>query len=127
MLQGPSGRYAADHDYFGTDMAGVHAMLPGHFDDNLSMDFAMLGVGGVEVLTHRGGSYQRTLVFPNDTSLTDFSVDDFNNDGRSDIWVARALPFDQLARVDYRTLRFEMVAEGGMPRRTLFPFGQMGQ
>ncbi len=113
MLQEPSGRYAADHDYFGTDMAGVFAMLPGHFDDDLSIDFAMFGRKGVEVLTHRGGSYQRTLLVPDDGSLTDFSVDDFNNDGRSDIWVSRALPFDQLARVDDRTLRFEMVGERG--------------
>jgi Ca2+-binding RTX toxin-like protein len=112
LLQQPAGRYAAAPEFFGTSLAGVESLLPGRFDADASIDFALLDRNGVlEVLRSPPGGYQRELLFDSDETLRSLTVDDFNNDGLSDIWIARAREFDQLARADARTLRFSITAQ----------------
>ena len=126
LLQGPSGRYAAAPEFFGTSLAGVESLLPGRFDADASIDFALLGRNGVEVLRSQQGGYERELLFASDETLRSLTVDDFNNDGLSDIWIARAREFDQLVRADARTLRFSITAQEDDPSTDRISFAGDG-
>ena len=126
LLQGGDGKYAPAQEFFGSDMRGVGTLIPGRFGDDLAMDFALLGRNGVEVVTALPQGYRRGLVYRNDGTIRDFAVDDFNNDGISDIWIARGSEFDQLVSVDGQTLRFAMDAQSHDASRDEISFATHG-